>query len=406
MNRRLFRSRQPYPTRGPHAYRWLVDGGAFFPAMLQAIGRARHRVLLEMYLAESGPLFSRFAEALSDAARRGVQVHLLLDGFGGLGVSDADRERLLEAGVHLGTFNPLGWERLRLSLFRDHRKLLAVDGHVAFVGGAGLTDAFDPRVTGTDAWHDVMLEIRGPCVQDWEALFADAWQRWHHQDMPGLGDLSCEGAQPSDPRDGRVVGHTDVGGQAVMRSVIATMKRSRRRIWLTTGYFVPTRRLRRILTKAARRGMDVRLLLPGPKTDHPGVWHAGRRFYGRLLRSGVRIFEFQPRCLHAKYVICDDWLTVGSSNLDHWTLRWNMEANQEVTNPTLVDQVVDSFSRDLLQSQEWTLERWQARGLWARLMERLFGALDGWLVELGYLRDLRDADRALLRNRRPSPPAP
>ncbi|EHQ53291.1 phospholipase D/transphosphatidylase [Ectothiorhodospira sp. PHS-1] len=390
---RPFKTRRSPPARGPHRYRLRVDGDDFFPAMVEAIESARERVLLEMYLCSSGALTTRFIDALCLAATRGVEVCVLLDDFGSLALSGSDRGRLLAHGVQLGMYNPLGLKRLHLSLFRDHRKLLAVDGKVAFVGGAGLTDDFDPRFAGDQAWHEVMLEIRGPCVTDWEQLFARTWSRWHAHSLT----LPAALAKAPGPADGRVVGNSVMGGRAVMRSVIAAVKKSRRRVWITTAYFVPTLRLRRVLARAARHGVDVRLLVPGPKTDQPAVRHAGRRFYGRLLRAGVRIFEYQPRCLHAKYVICDDWSSVGSSNLDHWTLRWNLEANQVVTAPYTVAELAGLFAGDLAQAREWTLQEWQARGRWHRLMERFFGALDEWLVQLSYMRDVREADKALRR---------
>ncbi|MBK1673557.1 cardiolipin synthase B [Ectothiorhodospira shaposhnikovii] len=390
---RPFKTRRSPPARGPHRYRLRVDGDDFFPAMVDAIESARKRVLLEMYLCSSGALTTRFIDALCLAATRGVEVYVLLDDFGSLALSGGDRGRLLAHGVKVGMYNPLGLKRLHLSLFRNHRKLLVVDGRVAFVGGAGLTDDFDPRFAGDHAWHEVMLEIRGPCVWDWEQLFARTWARWHATPLT----LPAAPASDRGPADGRMVGNSILGGRAVMGSVLAAIKKSRRRVWITTAYFVPTLRLRRLLARAARNGVDVRLLLPGPKTDQPAVRHAGRRFYGRLLRAGVRIFEYQPRCLHAKYVICDDWGSVGSSNLDHWTLHWNLEANQVVTAPYTVAELAGLFAEDLTQAREWTLREWRARGRWHRLMERLFGGLDEWLVQLSYMRDIREADKALRR---------
>ncbi len=376
----LRRPRTAFPERAGHRYALLVDGERFLPAMLQAIEAARRYVLLELYLVEDGHCAGSFVDALCRAAQRGVAVFILLDGYGGRGLSEAHRQALAAAGAQLAFFNPLSLHRWRLSLWRDHRKLLLVDGEIAFTGGMGMTDDFDPAVRGEAAWHEVMLEIRGPCVQDWQKLFEAAWRRW------------CTDARrlPSPSRTidsagggGQVLGEFGHGGRAVMSSTIAAMGRSRSRIWLATGYFVPTGRLRRALVRAARRGVDVRLLLPGPHTDHPSVWHAGRRFYGRLLRSGVKIYEYQPRFLHAKFLLCDQWASVGSSNLDHWTLRWNLEANQAVMDEDLAGELARLFEQDFAQSLAWQAEDWRARGRWQRFKEWLFGGLDDWLMQLG-----------------------
>ena len=357
--------------------------------MLRAIGSAVEQVLLEMYLVRSGTTAERFITALCAASRRGVAVYLLLDGFGGQGLRPGDRERLSDAGVDVAVYNPIGVNRWRLSLFRDHRKLLVVDRRIAFVGGMGITDEFDPDVRGDGRhWHEVMLSLTGPCVIDWQLLFTRCWRAWSPR--PIALPVPVEPRASTGPRlDGRVLGHFRSGGQAVMRAVLAEIGKARARVWIATAYFAPTRRLRRALQRAVRRGVDVRLLLAGPCNDHPTVWHAGRRFYGRLLHAGVRIFEYQPRFLHAKVVLCDDWASIGSSNLDHWTLRWNLEANQAVMDPSFAAQVAALLQTDFDASVEWTPEAWQARGLRPRLLERVLGAVDDLLVQWSYRRALR-----------------
>ncbi len=383
------RKRRPFPARGPHDYALLVDGGAFIPTMLDAIESASRQVLLEMYLMSSGALAERFVLALTAAAQRGVAVHLLLDGFGGQGLRQADRQRLTAAGVHLAVYNPLGVSRWRVSLFRDHRKLLLVDDRIAFVGGAGITDDFDPDARDDGMhWHEVMLALRGPCVADWRRLFTLCWRNWSPEPV-ALSDAAAAESWPSVRPDGRVLGNQRSGGRAVMRAVLAEIGKARRRVWIATAYFVPTRRLRRALKRAARRGVDVRLLLAGPCNDHPSVWHAGRRFYGRLLHAGVRIFEYQPRFLHAKMVLCDDWVSIGSSNLDHWNLRWSLEANQAAMDSALAEQVASLFTADFELSEQWTAQAWQRRGWWTRLLERVSGGFDDYLVQWSYHRALR-----------------
>lgn len=392
---RLPDARHPAPPpRGPHSYRLYIDGGEFIPAMLGAIESASASVFLEMYLVRSGATAERFITALSAASRRGVAVYLLLDGFGGQGLEPRDRERLTVSGVCLAVYNPLGLSRWRASLFRDHRKLLVVDGRIAFVGGMGITDEFDPGARDGDPhWHEVMLSLTGPCIGDWQRLFVHCWRGWSGQPIT-LPPASISGAAGTDRADGRVLGDARSGGQAVMRGVLAEIGKARERVWLATAYFAPTRRLRGALKKAVRRGVDVRLLLPGSSSDHPAVWHAGRRFYGRLLRGGVRVFEYQPGFLHTKMVLCDDWTSIGSSNLDHWTLRWNLEANQAAMDPALASRLADVFQADFTQSTEWTVAEWRQRGRRERLLERFLGAVADLLVQWSYRRALR----------RPAPP--
>jgi len=392
------RRRPPaFPGRGPHAYTLLVDGERFIPAMLKAIDGARNYVLLELYLANDGHCAQRFVDALCRTAQRGVGVYLLLDGYGATGLSSGQRQALGAAGVRLALYNPVELKRLRLSLWRDHRKLLLVDGELAFTGGMGLSDEFDPEARASMSWHEIMLAIRGPCVNDWQALFGRTWRRWSREALPEM--IAAPPPRPPPrptprprprPRrdesahaDGQVLGDHRQGGRAVMAAVISAINQSHSRVWLATGYFVPTLRLRRALVRAVRRGVDVRLLLPGPHSDHPAVWHAGRRFYGRLLRAGIGIYEYQPRFLHAKLVLCDNWASVGSSNLDHWTLRWNLEANQAVMSEVFARQLAEVFEKDFEQSTRWEAQHWRERGRWQRFKEWLFGWLDDWLTQMG-----------------------
>lgn len=365
-----------FPLREGNRFDLLVDGKAFFPPMLEAIGRARGRVLLESYLFESGTVGDRFITALRDCAGRGVAVYLLLDHFGALDLSSADRRRLQDAGVHITYYNPLRYGRFKQNLFRNHRKLLAVDNEVAFVGGMGITDDFDPPPEqGRLPWHETMLRIEGPVVADWERLFCQTWSLWSSEKLA----LAEPPAKPHpDGSPGRVVTSGGPSRQEIKRSLIRRARNARHRIWIATAYFIPSRKVRRLLRSAARNGIDVRLLLPGSQTDHPAVRHAGRRFYARLLRNGVRIFEYQPRFMHAKMMLCDDWVSVGSSNLDRWNFRWNLEANQEASDPALAERIAALFETDFAQSVEYTSEAWHRRSLFKRLAEWFWGAVDLW----------------------------
>ena len=367
---------RPGPWRPGNAFTLLVDGGRYFPAMLEAIEAASETVLLEMYLVESGRVASHFIAALGRAAARGVDVRLLLDGFGCRQLGRRDRQRLKDAGVRLAIYNPLRYGQWRRNLFRDHRKLLVVDGRCAFVGGAGITDAFDPEAGGERYWHDAMLRVEGPVVADWLALFQANWRHWSSAPCPP--PTAPAGAAGS--ARGRVVAG-GTGRDPVLGSLTAHIRGADRRVRLATAYFVPPMRLRRALRLAARTGADVRLLLPGPHTDHPWVRHIGRRFYGRLLANGVRIFEYQPRFLHLKAVVCDDWLSIGSANLDRWNHRWSLEANQEVADRAAADALAETLEADMAEATEITLAAWQRRGWRQRLIEWWWGRLVVRLLE-------------------------
>ena len=359
----------------------LPEASRFLPAMFEALEGADSSILIELYLMESGRLASALIGALVKAAERGVTVMLMLDGYGAMGLSSEDRERLETGGVAVRFFNPLGFHSLARNLTRDHRKLVVVDGRVAFTGGFGAVDEF------LDAWYEVAMRIEGPVVADWVRLFCRLWDSplTRGSGYPELvHGLATETRQAEGYRGmtGRVVWGQGYRYQAIRHSLHRQISGARQRLWICTPYFAPTFSLRLRLARAARRGVDVQLLLPGDVHDHPGVRYAGQRFYGRLLRAGVRIHEFQPNFIHAKFSLIDDWVSLGSCNFDHWSLHWNLEANQEVSDRRLAAEVAELFERNFAASHEIDLRVWSRRPRWQRLKEWLYGSLDGMLARL------------------------
>ncbi|MEK7321471.1 MAG: phospholipase D-like domain-containing protein [Pseudomonadota bacterium] len=365
-----------FPWRDGNRFELLIDGGAFFPAMLDAVAAARSFVLLEMYLVESGQVADQFITAFCDAAARGVAVYLLLDDFGTRGLTRSDRERLSAGRVEVAYFNRLHYGRLRRNFFRDHRKLLVIDGGRAFVGGMGLTDEFAPVRPAQPPWRETVVAIAGPVVADWHHLFTHTWRRYARSAVnpPPTAPSAVAGA-----RLGRVCYTRGIAYPEIQRSALNRIRRAVQRVWIATAYFVPSSKLRRALIRAARRGVEVRLLLPGPHSDHPAVRHAGRRFYYRLLHHGVRIFEYQPRFTHSKVLLCDDWVSIGSSNIDRWTMRWNLEANQEIADADFAADVHAMLNSDFAESKEYLLPHWKNRPWYRRLLERFWGGVDVWL---------------------------
>jgi phosphatidylserine/phosphatidylglycerophosphate/cardiolipin synthase-like enzyme len=372
--------RYRYPWRTGNALRLLPDGDAFFPRMLQAIDAAQRYVLMEMYLFESGVVALHCMDALIAAVARGARVHMVLDHFGSYALSAFDRQRLAAGGVQVLYYNPLSLGKWFNNLARDHRKLLLVDGEIAFVGGVGITDEFNPPNHPDRRWRETMVEVHGPVVADWQHLFVATWNQ--HAATP----LHLPPGPPPAPADGvrtRVIVSAGPLRQENKRSLINDIRAARQRVWIATAYFLPGWRVLRKLRAAARRGIDVRLLLAGPLTDHPGVRLAGRRYYTRLLRSGVRIFEYQPRVLHSKVTLCDQRVSVGSSNYDRWNLRWNLEANLLVHDAAFAAQVQAMFEVDFRVSREVRYAVWIRRPRWVRLWERVWGSVDLFLHRLG-----------------------
>jgi cardiolipin synthase len=365
-----------WPWRSGNHFQLLDDNERFFERMLQTIESATAYVLLEMYLVESGIIAGRFVEALGRAARRGVRVCVIFDGFGSLGLGAAYRRTLFEAGVELRTFNPIALRARLQNFLRDHRKLLLVDGNTAFTGGAGLTDEFAIPGPPGQPWRDLMVEITGPVVADWQRAFDRTWRRSGTElglAIPSVFPPLAEGA------DGRVSLSEARARSMLANGVVRRIQLARERAWIMSAYFVPSRRFRKALRGAARRGVDVRLLVPGPRTDHPWVRQAARRFYGKMLRSGVRIFEYQPRMLHAKMIVSDDWVSIGSSNLDRWSFKWNLEANQEVQNAAFAAIAAAVFEGDCAQSEILSRRSWPQRAWIGRLQERIAGMLERML---------------------------
>ncbi|WP_166364307.1 phospholipase D-like domain-containing protein [Pseudomonas akapageensis] len=380
-----------FPWRNGNRFELLIDGPAFFPRMLTAIIRAEQQVDLELYLVEAGACAEAMVQALVQAAERGVQVRCLFDDYGSLAFTLSLRQRLLEAGVELRFYNRMRWRRGLHNFYRDHRKLLLVDQEWAVVGGTGVTDQFWRPGEDVSEWHEVMVEMQGPLVADWQMLFdrqwranlrRTAWKPATHFGLPRLprAPVSGEGLGRVAYADARQ--HRDI-----LQSLVRALNSGKQRIWLATPYFLPTWKVRRSLRRAAARGVDVRLLLTGPRTDHPSVRYAGHRYYPRLLRAGVQIFEYQPCFLHLKMVLVDDWVSIGSCNFDHWNLRFNLEANLEALHPPLTRAVAASFERDFALSHPIDLDDWQARPFWRRVQQRVWGWLDRLVVNLLDRRD-------------------
>ncbi len=363
----------PFPWSDGNSIRFLVDGEQFYPAMLDAIEQANEYILMEMYLFESGDIADQFIKAFIRVARRGVSIRLLVDAYGARGLLKSHRLQLSHAGIELVFYNPLMFRKLKKNLFRTHRKYLILDGKKAFVGGAGITDYFQ----GRNAWRETVIEVQGKVVLDWQTLFTQNFKQWSASILPNpnisdneVGDVSAR------------LAYTTGGTRLEIKKVLLNrIAKSHNSVWLASAYFIPSRKIRKALREAAFNGKDVRLLLPGEITDHPAVRYASRRYYARLMRFGVRIFEYQGRFTHTKMVLIDDWLTIGSSNMDRWNFRWNLEANQEIDNKSIANEARKIMLDDFSHCHEIKYIDWVNRSRMQRTKEWLWGRLDLFLTE-------------------------
>ncbi len=345
-----------FPWQTGNHFKLLIDGPVFFSAMLDSIYQANDYILLEMYLVQPGHISQRFFTALADAAKRNVSVYLLLDDFGSRTLTDDDKNQLKNSKVKLCFYNPLQIHKHKLLLFRDHRKLLVIDGHTAFVGGAGFVDEFDSIKQPQTNWRENMVKIQGPNVLQWQSLFVNNWSHWSEEKI----QLKTQSI-PVGQQKGRVAMTEGPRFLEIKRSFLNHVRRAEKRVWMSTAYFAPSQKLRRALRRAALHGIDVRLLIPGPVTDHPMVRYLTQRYYSRMLKDGIHIFEYQPRFMHAKIMLCDSWTTLGSCNIDRWNLRWNLDANQEIEDDIFAKSVINMFETDFSNSVEVTLDQWHKR---------------------------------------------
>lgn len=361
------------PSRGNRA-QLLVDAGAAYPAMMRAIEEARHHVHLEFYIVQPDEIGRRLRDALERKAREGVEVRVVCDGLGSLHLPGDFWRPLVAAGGEAAVFRPVGRTLARLhhrdrADFRNHRKLLVVDGIAGFTGGINVGREYlglDPTM---GHWRDTHVGIHGPAVLSLQAAFAEDW-------VTATGRLLDDARYFPDPAgrdDGPYVIQVIDSGPDRSYSPIAHVfvhayALARERIWVTSPYFVPTPAVEHALIGAALRGVDVRLLLP-LRPDHPIAMAAASSYFPPLLEAGVRIFRYRRGFMHAKTLVVDDWVSaVGSANLDMRSFHLNFELNAFVFGSEFAGAMAAQFERDLGQAQETGLEHEQGLGVTARVL--------------------------------------
>jgi cardiolipin synthase len=358
-------------ARPGNAATLLVDGDATYRALGDAIDAAEHHVFAEYYLVRRGATADWLRETLARAAKRGVEVKLLVDGYGSFWLGRRWLAPLREAGVEVAVFLPARLLLLQPMNLRNHRKIVVVDGDVAFTGGINVGDEYRGHER---PWRDAHLALRGPAVEPLSRIFE---QDWHFATGRTIAHKPHVGhAVPQEERGHAVVAVVrsgpDLDGaerETIYKLFFTAITSARERVHATTGYFLPDRAIVVALQTAALRGVDVRLLFPG-RSNHPFVFQAGRSFYEELLESGVRIFEYGPGMIHAKTMVIDGSIAlVGSANMDVRSFRLNFEVHAVVRDLAVAEELERIFEGDLALSREITLAEFRARSVAHKVVE-------------------------------------
>jgi len=358
------------PILGGNRVEVFFRGGDAFAAMHAAVQRAEREILLESYIFKDDRTGRLFLEETAAAAARGVQVRVVADALGSFETKAEFWREMEQRGIEIFLFHPL-FSHLWYQPFRDHRKILVVDRRTAFTGGMNIGEEYgSPSSSAGKAWRDTHVQVTGPAAWEMAVVFSEGWT--HAGGAPlELKPLSAEEAEAPGARV-LVLDSRPKRGQAESAAVLAAVvAAARRRVWITNAYFAPGHAAVGILRDAVRRGVDVRLLLPG-KTDVPVVRHAGHGYYDALLRHGVRIFEYQPSILHAKCLVADSYVSiVGSTNLDFRSFLFNSECNLVILDEATAQRMEQGFLEDLENSIEVPPEEWKKRPLSHKTADRM-----------------------------------
>jgi cardiolipin synthase len=353
----------------------LKNGVRFFPAMLAAIRGAKKTINLEFYIYWDGQIGRMFAEALAERSRAGVKVNVILDAVGSAQMSHDLTDFMERNGVSVEWYHRLRWYTLSRVNHRTHRKLLVVDGEVGFCGGMGIADEWQGDADTKDHWRETVVRIEGPVVTQMQFAFLDNWVKSRGELLTGL-DYFPKLGQRGDCTAQVVKSSPSEGSSTAKLLYVISIVAAKKSIYINSAYFVPDKDTIRALESAVRRGVDVRVIVPGEFTDVPIVRHAGRLFYSQMLRRGIRIFEYQATMMHAKTMVVDGiWTTIGSSNFDDRSFRLNDEVNVNIYDEGIAAQMEQMFFEDLARSEEITRRRFLKRPWVDKLKERVAGWL-------------------------------
>lgn len=355
------------PVREGNDIRILTNGNEIFPDMLRAISRAERSIVFVTYVYWNGAIATSFADALSQKAKDGIQVSVLIDAFGSSKIDLTLITAMKEAGVNVRWFRPFKWYTLHKYNNRTHRKILVIDENIGFVGGVGIAQEWTGDAEDTAHWRDTHFRVVGPSVYDMLQSFNDNWQEAGGPQVA----TTLDSFQPAGTINAQVTSSRSSSGQTRGEKLFTSIIRSaERHINITTAYFAPSKSFRDLLIAASHRGVTVTILTNGPHTNQKLVRKAGHRYYEDLLRAGVIIHEYQQTLLHAKVATIDDaWATVGSINFDDRSFILNDEISLSFTDSALVEALDAQLTRDLAVAKKITLKKWSSRSIISRTHE-------------------------------------
>lgn len=349
----------------------LWKGRDTFQKIFDAVNAARRIICLEFYIFRNDETGTELASLVKKKAEKGVEVYIIYDHFGSFGTPRKFWNDLKEAGVAVRASRPFKWTDPFHYVHRDHKKLIIVDGEVAFTGGLNIANEYRGyhRLRHGGGWRDTGILLEGPIVRTLLEIFKKSWRAWGGAEIAfDRSPKSYEEGVPALP----IFVNSARQRRRMRRLLYYSIERSERCIYLTTAYFAPSRRMLRVLEDAESRGVDVKLLLPGA-SDIIAVHYAARAFFTRLLKAGVEIYTYQGEILHAKTAVFDGiWSIVGSANLDFQSLRRNDEGNVGILDRHFGEQMIEMFREDLAHSERVTLDAWERRPLWERFVEWFF----------------------------------
>jgi len=360
---------------GGNAVTELINGDQIFPPMLAAIRAAQKSVTFETYIYWSGDIGKQFADALSERARAGVPVHVLLDWVGSAKMEESYLAEMKEAGVQIEKFHKPHWYNLARLNNRTHRKLLVVDGQVGFTGGVGIAPAWTGNAQDPEHWRDSHYLVRGPAVAQMQATFLDNWLKVTGKVLHG--EAYFPAIAPAGGQKAQMFSSSPSSGSESMQLMYhLAITAAERSIDLSVAYFVPDDLTRKLLMDALARGVRVRLVTPGEHTDTETVKAASRATWGELLQAGAEIYEYGPTMYHCKVMIVDQLLvSVGSTNFDNRSFRLNDEANLNVYDAAFAQRQTQVFEDDIRRSRRVTYESWLERPWSEKLHEKMTGLL-------------------------------
>jgi cardiolipin synthase len=356
----------------------LTNGEVFYEAELEAIAAAEHSVNIEAYIFQKGELTKRFVDALTERARAGVKVRMVIDAIGSFATWESYFRELRAAGGRVCWYHPLKWRTLARFNNRTHREIIVVDGRIGFVGGAGFADHWYKRQGKNPRWRDTMFRVEGEMVASIQAGFIENWLEASGEILTGREYFPPN--EVENRMEALVVDSSpSLGGSTRARILFQTLLASAQKsIHITTPYFLPDRSARAEMVRAVReRNVELKIIVPGKHSDHLLTRRSSRRLFGDLLKAGARIYEYEKAMIHTKSMIIDGmWSVVGSTNFDNRSFGLNDEINLAARDHELAARLAEDFATDLADSPEISYEEWRRRSIFERMHEWL-----GWVLE-------------------------